>query len=603
MRKVLIAIAILVVLLIGAVVVALANLDTWLEANRDTLAELASDAAGRTVAFERAEAAFAGGLAVRVSGLEVAEDPRFGNVPFLALEDAFVRVRLWPALQGRIEVASVRLERPVIRIVETKRGFNFSTLGASAEAGTAEEPVANGEGGGLAVAIAALEIDAGTVYYQDRTSPDGLSLVAEDFTSSGTDLRLEGPIAIDFAGRVRSTKPADAGLASTLRGRLELDDLASATGRLRLESPSFHPVLVGVRLDDEPGAQVERLSDFTFELGLTADPAKQGYPIALRSGSGRLGGLDVESASVDLVYRTAARDAKVELGRALVGLAGGTVDMTGRLTLGEPGRSPFDLDTKLAGLDAGLLASTFLGAPVGALAAPLGGEVRLRGDSLEWESLKRSLAGSLRLELGEGALEQVNLLNSLVGRLASDPGLGRLAAASLRDIAPSALSGDRTPFRGANMALEILDGGIQAKDLRLLAGDFAIDAAGRVGLDGAVSAKGTLRFSEALSKQILAKADRLAPLLGDGQRVALPLRIGGTASSPVVAPDLTALTAAARNELRNRAAAEIGDAIFGKRKPPEAGAGEDAADAEDRDAERRDTEGLIREGLGRLLGR
>ena len=68
------------------------------------------------------------------------------------------------------------------------------------------------------------------------------------------------------------------------------------------------------------------------------------------------------------------------------------------------------------------------------------------------------------------------------------------------------------------------------------------------------------------SQKILAKADRLAPLLGEGDRVTLPLRFGGTTDAPSFAPDLTALSAKARDELRNRAAEEIGEQATDKSK-------------------------------------
>ena len=126
--------------------------------------------------------------------------------------------------------------------------------------------------------------------------------------------------------------------------------------------------------------------------------------------------------------------------------------------------------------------------------------------------------------------------------------------------------------------------------------DFGIQAVGRVGLDGAVSADGTFRFSEDLSRKILAKADRLAPLLGEDDVVTLPLRFGGTTASPSIAPDLAALSGKARDELRDRAAKELTDALFGKRKE-----GDEAEPAPD--ADRGAAEELLKEGLGRFLGR
>ena len=603
MRKVIIGLAILFVLVIAIVILAISNVNTYLEQNRETLAGLASDAAGREVSFEGAEVAFASGLAVRVTGLRVAEDPRFDQADFLSLDEAYVGVRILPALQQRIEVSGIRLDAPMIRVIQTADGFNFSTLGAGGEESpgetAAEEPAPPAEEGApLAVAIAALEIVGGSISYEDRTTPDGLFLVIDEFQTSGTDLALDGPISIDFSGLARSAKEADTGLESRLEGEVRLESLDLMAGRVRLKSPSFHPAIFGVRLEE--GDVVERIDSLEIEAVLTADPAKSGYPVQIRSEEARLAGFDLDSIGIDVVYRDSPRGSEIQIDQILIGLAGGSVDVSGDAVLGEPSRSPFDLSTEIRDLDSGELAAALLGLPAGMLSGKLGGDIVLKGDSLEWESLKRSLRGSLDLQIGEGALEQANVLKSLVSRLLADPGLGQLVAGSIRDVAPDALEGDRTPFEAIDMALEIADGAIRAEDVSMKTSDFALQTAGTVGLDGAISADGTIRFSEDLSRKILAKADRLRPILSDGDTVAIPLRFGGTTDAPSLVPDLAALsekaTAGAKEELTNRAAKELGDALFGKKREDDP---EDAA----RDADRDETESRIKEGLGRFLDR
>jgi uncharacterized protein involved in outer membrane biogenesis len=603
MRKVIIGLAILFVLLIAILILAIWNVNTYLEHNRETFAGMASDAAGREVSFEGAKVAFASGLAIRVTGLRVAEDPRFGQVDFLSLDEAYVGVRILPALQQRIEVSGIRLDAPMIRVIQTADGFNFSTLGGGAEESSGETAVEEPgppaeEGAPLALAIAVLEIVDGSIFYEDRTSPDGLFLVIDEFKTSGTDLALDGPISIDFSGLARSAKEADAGIESRLEGEVRLESLNLMAGTVRLKSPSFHPAIFGVRLEE--GDVVERIDSLEIEAVLTADPAKSGYPVQIRSEEARLAGFDLDSIDIDVVYRDSPRGSEIQIDQVLIELAGGSVDLSGDAVLGEPSRSPFDLRTEIRELDSGELAAALLGLPAGMLSGKLGGNIALQGDSLEWESLKRSLRGSLDLQIGEGALEQANLLNSLVGRLLADPGFGQLVAGSIRDVAPDALEGDRTPFEAIDMALEIADGAIRAKDVSMKTNDFALQTEGRVGLDGAISADGTIRFSEDLSRKILAKADRLRPILSDGDTVELPLRVGGTTDAPSLVPDLAALsekaTAGAKEELTNRAAKELGDALFGKKRE---GDPEDPA----RDADRDETESRIKEGLGRFLGR
>ena len=591
MKKALLIFGGLLVLLVVVAVVAISNVNGYLAENRETLAGLASDAAGRKVSFEKAEVAFSSGLAVRIAGLRVAEDPAFGKADFLRLDDAYVGVKVLPALSGRIEVSGIRLDAPTIRVIQTQRGFNFWTLGGDEASDDAPQGDVE-EAAPLAVAIAVLNIQAGTIMFEDRTSKEGLSLVLEDVETSGTDLSLDGPIALEFETRIRSTKAADKGLESYLSGGVAIESLATMAGTVALRSPILHPAIFGVRLEE--GDVVEGLGNLRIDGILPPNTGNSGYSVNIRSSDARLSGFDLNEIAIDLLYRDARRGAEVTLDQVALGLAGGRIDLSGDMVLGEPGASPFNLKTRLKDLDSGELASILLGVPAGALSGTLGGDIDLAGDSLEWETLKKSLTGSLKLDVGDGALEQVNILKALVGRLTKDPGLGQLAATSIRDVIPGALSGDRTPFEGIKMALEILNGAVHARDLRVAAGDFAIDAIGSVRLDGAVNADGKILFSEDLSQKILAQVDGLGALLGDGKQIALPLHFGGTAGSPSITPDLRALSSAAKQKLKNRAAKELGDAIFGKRK---------ADDGAQQNSDRDSAEELIREGLGRFLGR
>lgn len=620
-RKLVIGAGVGAVVLIAVALVAFFNLNALLDQNRDRIAALASGALGRRVDFEKASVAFSKGLAIRIDGLRVAEDPRFGKTDFVALESAYVDVALWPALRRRIEVNGIRLVRPTIQIVATKQGYNFASLGRSGA--KSEAPPPDSETPPMALVVGALAISDGTVVYTDRTSRDGLALTIEDFESSGTNLTLDGPIAIGFSGRLRPTD-GDASLASPISGELEIRDRASGEGELHLESPSFAPRLVGVDLSD--GGEPETLEDLDVTIRMPADAKQSGYPIALRVKQARLAGFDLDGIEGQLVYR----GSKISIDRLAAGLAGGRAEVAGDLALGAAGKSPFDLDLKVKELDSDELAHVLLGVPRGVVSGRLGGEFDLAGQSLDRETLERTLAGRIRLEVGSGALESVNVLNALAARLAGDPAVGQLLANSLREAAPDSLKGDRTPFDLMRLAVDVENGRLRADDLQIAAKDFGLVATGALGLDGLLDGDGRIRFSPELSKKILKKADRFAPLLADGDIAVLPLRLGGKLSAPTLRPDLSALSSHARDvageELSDKAAKKLSDAIFGKKKhkknrdgdpttdadaPAEGTTGEPAAPGEtledanrdeEQDRDRDAAEDLVKKGLGRLLG-
>lgn len=597
MRKVIIAILVLIIVVGGGLALAVINVNALLEENRDELARLASEATGREIAFEKAEVAFPGRLSIQIDGLRIAEDPRFGKNDFLALDTAYVSVEIMPALQNRLELTGLRLDRPTIRVIQTAKGFNFSSLGAAEEGADSPDASVPAEEGSssMALAIAGFRILDATILYEDRTSNPPLAITIENFESSGSELFGSEPIEIAFTGLARPTN-GDARLGSPILGDILVRDLEAGAVDLRLKSPKFHPLLLG--LDFEEGDAVEWLDSVVFTVAVAPGEGQAGYPITLESSAGHLAGFDYENLDTTLHYR----GAKLDIKSLVVGLAGGNVELAGDMTFGPPGRAPFKLDTKLTALDTGELAAILLGIPRGYVTGTIGGDVDLAGDSLDWDTLKKTLAGQVRLEVGEGALEKVNVIDQLVNRLLADPGLGQLAANSIREVAPEMLKGNRTAFDNINLAFDVANGSLNADAIQLATGQFMITAAGALGLDGAVSGDGKIQFSEELSARILAKADRLAPLLGDGKVVELPLLFGGTTSSMKLAPDLVAMTKIARGnataEVRQEASKKLTDAIFGKKKEPVEGEEPTQAD-KDRDA----ASELINQGLGKLFGK
>ncbi|MBI4013535.1 MAG: AsmA family protein [Candidatus Rokubacteria bacterium] len=76
----------------------------------------------RPVRFERVSVGLWPLPAIRVRGLSVANGPGFGPDPLLTVEDARVRVRLLPLLQGRLSFGEVTLARPRVVLEQRRDG-------------------------------------------------------------------------------------------------------------------------------------------------------------------------------------------------------------------------------------------------------------------------------------------------------------------------------------------------------------------------------------------------------------------------------------------------------------------------------------------------
>ena len=129
MRKILI-LGVVLLILAGALFVAANNLNSYLAENREWLAEQASSALGRSVAFDEIGVSLRGGLGARVTSVAIGEDPAFGKGEFLRADRIDAVIKILPALRGRYEVARVEIDAPEINVIKTQSGFNFDSLGA-----------------------------------------------------------------------------------------------------------------------------------------------------------------------------------------------------------------------------------------------------------------------------------------------------------------------------------------------------------------------------------------------------------------------------------------------------------------------------------------
>ncbi len=225
----------------------------------------------------------------------------------------------------------------------------------------------------------------------------------------------------------------------------------------------------------------------------------------------------------------------------------------------------------------------------------------------------------MRLEVGRGALESVNVLNALATQLVGDPGVGpdrrETRCARSRPIRCAATA---RPSIDCCLAVDGRGGRLRADDLQIAAKEFALAASGAVGLDGLLDGDGRIRFSPELSKKILKKADRFAPLLADGDIVVLPLRLGRQALGAVRCARTSRRSSSharevATEELTEKVAKKLTDAIFGKKKKKKDRDGDPSTDADaagegtaeepsQKDLDRDAAKDLVKEGLGRLLG-
>jgi hypothetical protein len=436
-----------------------------------------SQALARPVRFRSASVTAWPYPSVRLSGVEIAEDPTFGVDPFVRLDHARVRLKLWPLLRGRVEFATIVLERPIITLAHAPGGrWNFSSLGGSRDVAAAPRAPRAGGGAAPAGAAARLVIARGTVVYERRGAESAplrqrLEEVDATFSPRGATLAFSGTARV-MPGGLR-LEVADGSLGAG--GARTLAE-AGLRGRVRLDGGDVGALVAAV-VGDEPaigGSLTGRL-----DLGGTVGRPRAAGEIEWRDAS-----VTRTSASCPEPRRSTLtlapvqahvtwRDGRLVAESVTGGLGRGTV--RARLVAGTapPVRAELsDLVVERIPLERVLVDFLCLGYAVS-------GPLDLTGTlSFSPADLARTLNGHGRLRVGAGTVVGARAL-ALLG------GLPRRSA----DV-PAALAGAPLEFDAIAGSFDIAAGVVTTRDLvytgrSMVArarGDFAL-ASGRVNAD------------------------------------------------------------------------------------------------------------------------
>ncbi len=188
----------------GGLALAMANLSQWLTANHDWLTQRAERELGRAVAFDAIGVTLWGGMGVRVTGLRIADDPRYADGDFLQAASAQVTVRVLPALFGRYEVRRVILEAPVVTVIRDGDGFNVDSLGDRPRPRRAK---AAGDGPPKErtvplVVVALLDMRDGELRWIDRRVTPPAETTVRGLHVAAEDMSLGSPVSFEVEARL-----------------------------------------------------------------------------------------------------------------------------------------------------------------------------------------------------------------------------------------------------------------------------------------------------------------------------------------------------------------------------------------------------------------
>jgi uncharacterized protein involved in outer membrane biogenesis len=455
---------------------------------RAYIAHAASNAVARPVRFASLSVSAFPLPAVRLRGLEVAEDPAYGPRPFLTVGEGRIAIRLWPLLRGRVELATLTLDEPRIELADDGRGrWNWASLGVPA-AGLRTTARGSGRarrGAPTALALSEIRVVNGWISYKRvGAAPPPLTFEHVDLTIRQSGL---GPAFSVAGGAV--LRPAQAKLSlrdvaldaagarsladTALRGAIdvEVSDVSSLAGLLII-APAIAGAMKGrFDISGTAGALTAR-GALSLDRVTVSDDRTRCEP--------RRRQLLLSDVRAPMILTAARLDsAPIE-----VRAAGGRVSLKLGVTLGSPATALLE-DIEVKGVELGPILLDFLCQPYAVTGAlELTGEASARGPD-PW----RTMRGSGRFRIGRG-----KVVGAEVAALVRDAVTlaGAASTLGLPDLSRRAAS--PLDFDSISATYAIADGVVRTPDLVYRAPDVIIRAAGTVALyDGRVDMSLTLQ--------------------------------------------------------------------------------------------------------------
>jgi AsmA protein len=191
----------------------------------------------------------------------------------------------------------------------------------------------------------------------------------------------------------------------------------------------------------------------------------------------------------------------------------GTVEGNGSFAMAED-PSPFRMKAKVTEVDADTLVNAFSSSK-DVLKGKLNGEVALGGVGLSFDALKKSLTGNGKMQIKDGEIPWLNLINRLVQALGGQGG-GK----------------EKTTFDDLSTAFTVKNGMVSVPNLLLSEKDTAIKLSGDIGLDSTLKMEGEAHLPTAVTGDLTGKGWNF--LLDDRGRLTIPFTLRGAVNDPKV---------------------------------------------------------------------
>ena len=396
-----------------------------------------------------------------------------------------------------------------------------------------------------------LRIDGGPAALGDLQRLPWLAGIVPPTSERGAPVRLRAALE-GTAGELTVSASVRLG-DSTVEIKTKTEALTPLTVSVTARADALRPAVLGIA--GEPATDVLRQLEGRAILRWdTEGPSVHG---SIRSPEGALRGVAYTNLAADLELD----GGQLRVPRFAINALGGVCDGSAAYDLRDPARPVFHLHPVAHGLAVADLLALSASKETAKMRGRLDADADIQGAGADRSAIEPTLTGTIRMDVQNGVLEDINLAEKVLTSVGGVPGLTDLISPQLRNKYPGVFSSGDTRFETLSASARVGGGRAATDDLTLATRDYALRAKGWVGFDNRLHLDATLLVSPALTADLIASAKQVQLLANSDGRIEIPFTIRGKLRQLRVAPDADFVARTLSRALQS----DLGT-LFGKKK-------------------------------------
>ena len=522
------------------------------------------------------------GISLNVKDFTVADDSLFSSENFLRVKEIQLGVDILAFLARReIVISKVDVRRPQVVLIRNKEGVvNVLTIakkpGSSAE--PSDLPSAEAQNPSIKpeqdtapshlppVFIQSLQLDDGTIIYNDLTSEPPVSVEISQVQFTVKDFSLTDPFDFSLkAALFSAAKNID------IKGSAQINlDTASVT----LSDIRFKSDLSNISLskleDSLPMIKTAGIQEIGGDLDIEADKAvvgpsgltKLSLEGELKNGRKRLVQLPIPITDITVNFTMTEKEARIR--ESSFRLGKGNVRFEGFVDDYLKARE-FHLEAKTDGLELAEIIPQE-DQPV-RLSGKLADELTIEGKDFTPQTLN-NLTGKSNITVKEGRLKNINILKVVLSKVSMIPNLVEDVEQNLPEKYKEQMNDKDTSFNRIDFKTVVRDGALYVDEGIVETDAFSLLGRGEIGFDSTLSLDAHIVVQQDLSESMAKSAPLLQYILDEQGRIFIPVTVSGKIPNLIFFPDLNYLTKRMYETQGKAELEKVLDKVFGREEDP-----------------------------------